>query len=84
MLFGCNPCKVGNCTCITWEFENKTNKVITVKNIKHGSPSSITIPAYAFVEVYVESDADYLSFDYTPDTVFVRKVRNSYTYEFYN
>ncbi len=83
MLIGCNPCRVGDCTCIMWTFDNDTSETITVKNIKHGDPSSITIAPYAFVEVYVESDADYVSFDYTPDTVLVKKIAGSYTYRFY-
>lgn len=83
VLLGCNPCRVGNCTCIMWKFENSTGEVITVKNIKNGSPSNIVIAPYAFVEVYVESDSDSVSFDYTPRTVSVKKVANSYTYKFY-
>ncbi len=83
MLIGCNPCRVGDCTCIMWTFDNDTSKTITVKNIKYGEPSSIIIAPYAFVEVYVESDADYVSFDYTPDTVLVKKIASSYTYRFY-
>lgn len=83
ILLGCNPCRIGNCTCIMWKFENGTGEIVTVKDIKNGSPSSITIAPYAFVEVYVESDSDFVSFDYTPRTVSVKKVANSYTYKFY-
>lgn len=83
VLFGCNPCKVGDCTCIMWKFENSTGEIVTVKNIKNGSPSSITIAPYAFVEVYVESDSAIVSFDYTPNSVSVKKVANHYTYKFF-
>lgn len=88
MLCGCNPCKVGDCTCIMWKFDNDTDEIITVKQIKNGNPSSITIPAFAFVEVYVDymegGDIDYdVSFNYTPKSVSCERVIGSYTYRFH-
>ena len=82
-LVGCNPCKVGDCTCIMWTFENDTNETVVVSDLKDGTFSTVTIPPYAFVDVYVESAAEVLKFDYKPkESVNVKKEKN-YTYVFY-
>lgn len=82
-LVGCNPCKVGDCTCIMWTFKNNTNKPVVVSDLKDGTFSTVTIPRDAFVDVYVESAAEVLEFDYKPkESVNVKKEKN-YTYVFY-
>ncbi len=82
VLSACNVCKVGECTCIMWTFENDTGETVTVSEIKNGTLSSITIPPFASVSVYVESAAESLSFNHEPDFVKPLRVKGDYTYKF--
>lgn len=81
VLVGCNPCEVGDCTCILWTFENKTNETVVISDLKDGTLSTVTIPPKGIVDVYVESAAESLSFNYEPKTVRVSKVKDDYIYK---
>ena len=80
-LCACNVCKVGDCTCIMWTFENRTNETVIISDLKDGTFSSLTIPPKGVVDVYVENAADSLSFNYEPKTVRVSKVEGDYIYK---
>ncbi|MEE1290225.1 MAG: hypothetical protein UHW86_04220 [Spirochaetota bacterium] len=81
-LCACNVCKVGDCTCIMWTFENRTNETVFISDLKDGIPSDFTIPPYASVDVYVESAAESLSFNHKPSFVRPSRVKGDYTYKF--
>ena len=81
-LCACNVCKVGDCACTLWTFENKTNETVIISDLKDGILSDFTIPPHASVDVYVESAAESLSFKHKPESVRSSRVKDDYTYKF--